>query len=252
MSNYERTLKSCILDSEEVSGLSAEEFRFYVYIHCGSETSDTSIFYYPLRRVAFDCRVSEERAKELIDSFMEKGLCEYDFGTSEILVTDYFNHNKPKNTGVCYKMYEKDFAKIKSKVLLQSLADRCRDIETTVCFISAMATVLPELEPGDFQTKGTSETIESVRTAAERGRKRVGKKAQSMTFRCYLDVKSAIEKGETNRQELLTKIILDEEYGAIAPNIAEEIVDKALSECAISSGMFFKNDEYDNSDELPF
>lgn len=185
MANYERTLKSCIWTSGEFEGLSNIEKLFYILIHTGEETSDCCIFQITPKRIAYHLGISTKKAEELINKFIDLNFVVYDFKTQEMLVVDYMRHNAPKG-GLLYENYKKDFAKIKTKPLINELAEIAKEYVVTIGFLAALDDYTP-INLAEYQFRPTKETLESVRNVQKRGRDAAAQKRKNESEDTYCE-----------------------------------------------------------------
>lgn len=167
MANYERTFKSTIWDEKWFEELTSDEFRLYVLLHTGAETSDTSVFPISVNRMAYHCNTTRERIEEILQKFTDMDLISYDCDTGEILVKDYFFHNPPRG-GIRYKGYAKDFDKIKSHALIEEAAEIAKNYPITIAFFAALADHI-DIKEENYKIKKTKETAESTKTVTQRG-----------------------------------------------------------------------------------
>lgn len=171
MANYERTLKSCIWSDAKFEEMTQTEKLFYILIHCGEESSDVSLFHLSIKRIAYHLGITVEEVKALIKKFTEMDLIQYNETNQEILVIDYMYHN-PCRGGLKYENYLKDLKKIKSIELLERLVEVAKNYPVTIGFLSALSEFV-DLDPEDYEIKKTNEDINSVKTAAQRGRNKI-------------------------------------------------------------------------------
>lgn len=168
MANYERTIKSTIWSTSWFEGLTAQEVKFYFLLHCGEETSDTSIFPLSVKRIAYIMDMDKDEARALIDEFQMRDIILYDYEHEEVLVKTYFFHNPPRG-GLMYLGYKKDLAKIRAKYLIAEAAEIAKGYEITIGFFAALQDYLPDLKESDYKIRATKETADSTRTAQTRG-----------------------------------------------------------------------------------
>lgn len=107
----------------------------------------------------------------------------YDFGTQEMLIIDYMRHNAPKG-GLLYENYKKDFAKIKTKSLINELAEIAKEYVVTIGFLAALDDYIP-INLDEYQYRPTKETLESVRNVQKRGRDAAAQKRKNESDDIY-------------------------------------------------------------------
>ena len=177
MANYERKFKSSIWSTVEFEKLNATEKAFYFLLITGEETSDTSIFALTVGCISYRLNVTRKKALELIDSFQQKGLIDYDYETEEVLVICYFKHN-PNNGGLKYEHFSKDMNKIQSKRLFAHLAEVAKQYPITIGYFAALKEHI-YIEVSDYTIKKSKEDEESVKTVAQRGREKIDEKRRN-------------------------------------------------------------------------
>ena len=171
MSNYERKFKSSVWSTVEFENLNATEKAFYFLLITGEETSDTSIFALTVGCISYRLGVTRKKALELIDSFQQKGLIDYDYETEEVLVICYFKHN-PNNGGLKYEHFSKDMNKIQSKRLFAHLAEVAKLYPITLGYFAALKEHV-YIEVSDYTIKPSKEDEESVKIVAQKGREKI-------------------------------------------------------------------------------
>ncbi len=148
---------------------------FYMFLLTCTATSETSVFYFPVRYPAMYLNLENKEAELLIRDFESKGLVSYDWGTEEILVRYYFENHSPIG-GITYEMYAKDLAKVRSSVLLNELKEHSQNFKVSVAFYAALADVFPELEDETIMKQyrinwsKNITTLAAARAAAAKGR----------------------------------------------------------------------------------
>ena len=147
---------------------------FYMFLLTCTATSETSVFYFPVRYPAMYLNLENKEAELLIRDFESKGLVSYDWGTEEILVRYYFSNHSPIG-GITYEMYAKDLAKVRSSVLLNELKEHSQNFKVSVAFYAALADFYPELEDEAMMKRykinwGKTPTLAAARAAAAKGR----------------------------------------------------------------------------------
>ena len=177
MSNYKRKFQSSIWNTAEFENLNATEKAFYFLLITGEETSDTSIFALTVGCISYRLNVTRKKALELIDSFQQKGLIDYDYETEEVLVICYFKHN-PNNGGLKYEHFSKDMNKIQSKRLFAHLAEVAKQYPITIGYFAALKEHI-YIEVSDYTIKKSKEDEESVKTVAQRGREKIDEKRRN-------------------------------------------------------------------------
>ena len=175
MSNYERTFKSAVWNERIFENLSNTEKVFYVLLHVGIETSDTSVFSLTHKRIKDHLMLSSvEEVDEILEKFTELGLIQYDYEHEEILVLDYFRHNPPKSP-FFYEGYCKDLSKIHSKKLLEALAENAKNYTLSVAFLSALSEYVA-IDPNQYKLRNSSHTLQSIKDVQARGRQKIAQK----------------------------------------------------------------------------
>lgn len=168
MANYERTFKSWIWTDAMFEQLNPIEKLFYVLLHTGEETSDTSIFTITVKRIAYHLGLTIEETKSLITNFEERDLIMYDYENQEVLVIDYFKMNPPK-CPLYYEGYFKDLSKVKTRVFIEEVAEIAKSYVVTISFLAALSDFVP-INVDDYKIKPTSMTLEDAKTVQKRGR----------------------------------------------------------------------------------
>lgn len=195
MANYQRTVRSAIWDRAFFENMTNQEKVLYFLLLTGEETSDCSCFSISVRRIAYHMNISEPEVLELLREFEEKGIIEYDYNTSEIHVKSYFEHTAPNKGALKYEAFQRDFAKIKSKKLLQSVAETLKNYQVTVGLLSALSEFV-EINEEDYDIKASKETMKSVKTVAARGREKIAELRKLKNESQEIDIKKFLEEWE--------------------------------------------------------
>lgn len=172
MSNYIRNICASVWSEQRFRRLNAYEIVFYFYLHTSHITSDTSVFKLYIDEAALYCKVSAKKIKDMIDKFISLGLILYDFETEEVLVLDYFENHEPAG-GLTYEMFIKDLNKIKSEELIRELAVVSKSFSISLSFFAALQEIMPDLQQSDYKIKSSNKSIDEIKTAAVRGRKKI-------------------------------------------------------------------------------
>ena len=195
MANYQRTVRSAIWDRAFFENMTNQEKVLYFLLLTGEETSDCSCFSISIRRIAYHMNITEPEVLELLRDFEEKDIIEYDYNTSEIHVKSYFEHTAPNKGALKFEAFQRDFSKIKSKKLLQSVAETLKNYQVTVGLLSALSEFV-ELDETDYNIKASKETMQSVKTVAARGREKIAELRKLKNESPGIDLKTLVEEWE--------------------------------------------------------
>ena len=196
MANYNRTIVSSLWSKKTFRKLTPKEKVFYFLLHTGEITSDTSVFPCLLDDCALYCGVSVNEIKKMITRFEELGLIYFDHEAEEICVLDYFENHEPAG-GITYEMYRKDFAKITSAQVFETLVENSKNYCISMPFFAALQDFVPDLKEEDFNIKKSDKTVDEIRSAALRGRTKA---------------KSKIGPADCKETTKAFEVIADEDY----------------------------------------
>ena len=198
MQNYSRNVRSHLWSSRTFHRLSAVEKTVYLYLLTGPVTSDTSVYLMPLDQAALDVSVSVEEIERIIRKFEELELVVYDWEQEEICVIDYFQYGSSPNGGLCYEMFQKDFAKINNKELIGFAKESAKRADISISYFAALQDIFPEICEDDFPIRATEKSAKEIREAAKIGRKKISEKRKKKSD--TVELAKPIEKEEMDME----------------------------------------------------
>lgn len=173
MSNFYRTFRSANWSNLDFRRMTSDEKVVFVLIHTAEFSSETSVFFCPIAECASATNLTQAKIRKIFKKFEEMDLIFYDYKYEEICVKDFFR-NAPANSGIGYERYFTDLEKIKSKKILQALVENTKQYRISLAFFAAMDDLISNLKKEDFLIAKTELTLETVRNASARGRRKSG------------------------------------------------------------------------------